>query len=251
MCLEQSAHRYSCFLTLTYADQFLPDRGSLVKEHLDNFFREERRDGPLRYLGCGEYGDVSFRPHYHVCIFGRDYGYGRKVLENWKFGHCFSGSLTMASMNYVCGYITKRMMKENDVRLERVDPTTGEIYRLAPEFRCMSLRPGLGAVALPALEAFLRAPAGRQYVLERGDVPREFRFDGKRYPIARYLREKLRDTAESLPALQFTRTVAKELSVLRYSQMALDADAQSRRAVAREISRVRSSRLREKRKGVI
>lgn len=84
---EEFKNKSSLFLTLTYNDEHLPMYGTLVKEHIQEFFKRLRwhigRD-KLRYYVVGEYGSQCpdheiincpvcgplQRPHYHAIIFG-------------------------------------------------------------------------------------------------------------------------------------------------------------------------------------
>ena len=68
-------------MTLTYDEKNLPDR--LKKEHLQKFIRNLRDDGKeIKYFACGEYGDTTNRPHYHMCIFGSDFRDGTEFKIN-------------------------------------------------------------------------------------------------------------------------------------------------------------------------
>lgn len=134
---ESSLHEQNCFVTLTYADQHMPDDGKINKVHVQKFFKALRRDGSkIRYIACGEYGGQTRRPHYHAIIFGRDYLEGSEpigagmythesVLECWRKGHISIAPVTMASICYVCGYVNKK-----------IDDTD--------TFSLMSRRPGIG-----------------------------------------------------------------------------------------------------------
>lgn len=49
--------------------------GDLHREDITNFIKRLRKfldkdDIKIRYFGCGEYGDLGKRPHYHLIIFG-------------------------------------------------------------------------------------------------------------------------------------------------------------------------------------
>lgn len=72
---EASLHKRNCFITLTYDEKNLPKNGSLQLEHVQLFLKRLRRGSqiPLRYFLCGEYGEKSARPHYHLCLFGDDF----------------------------------------------------------------------------------------------------------------------------------------------------------------------------------
>lgn len=87
--MELKYHERACFITLTYDDCHVPRRFysgdcfgspkpcfSLSKRDLQLFFKRLRKAFPenrIRYFGCGEYGPRTFRPHYHVILFGIDF----------------------------------------------------------------------------------------------------------------------------------------------------------------------------------
>lgn len=71
--MEAQQHKDNCFLTLTYAPEFLPADGSLVKRDLQLFIKRLRKafsGVKIRYFACGEYGEKFARPHYHLILFG-------------------------------------------------------------------------------------------------------------------------------------------------------------------------------------
>lgn len=127
---EASMWQHNSFLTLTYKDEELPADG-LVPKHLQAFIkrlrqRHYRRDsrlllvaGQLRYLACGEYGDQTQRPHYHLCLFNCGFAdqyqvagdlYESPLLnELWPYGAHRLGELTAASANYVAQYTLKKL----------------------------------------------------------------------------------------------------------------------------------------------
>uniref|UniRef100_A0AAU8B5M2 Replication initiator protein n=1 Tax=Dulem virus 90 TaxID=3145801 RepID=A0AAU8B5M2_9VIRU len=147
---EAKKHDESVFLTLTYDDDHLPENGSLVVSDLQKFFKRFRKahKRKVRYFACGEYGDKTFRPHYHVAFFNVGYGdfiplplkSGKEGLmckcSEWPFGHVHVGDLTTDSANYVAGYILKKQTGKN-----------AHFYKdlgLVPPFCVMSRRPGIG-----------------------------------------------------------------------------------------------------------
>lgn len=150
------------FITLTYDNEHLPSNGSLVYSDFQKFAKRLRFRGyPFRFYMCGEYGDRTGRPHYHACIFGTNFPdrylwkrtgagsliYRSPILEScWTAGHSSVGDLTFESAAYVARYVMKKitgdMAKEH---YKRVDPETGEVYWIEPEFCQMSLKPGIGA----------------------------------------------------------------------------------------------------------
>lgn len=159
---EATLHDRSCFLTLTYDDEHLPASRSLDVCHWQKFAkRVRRRVGPFRFFHCGEYGDLRHRPHYHACVFGIDF-HGDRILEPSRGFRLFSsavldelwgmgsmnriGDLTFLSAAYVARYCLKKVTgKKAAEHYERVDPDTGEVFSLKPEYTTMSRRPGIGS----------------------------------------------------------------------------------------------------------
>lgn len=102
---------------------------------------------------CGEYGEQTFRPHYHALLFGLDipdierfsvrrgYPVFRSALlsELWRCGNVELGSVTAASARYCAGYVLKQSGMP-----QPVDPSTGELMPVVKPYGRMSLRPGLG-----------------------------------------------------------------------------------------------------------
>lgn len=150
---EKRMYRESAFVTLTYADANLPGWGSLVKRDLQLFMKRLRKERPpgLRFFACGEYGEQTLRPHYHVLLLNSDFGdrrfrktspaggslYVSAELEKlWTVGNSWIGDVTPASAAYVAGYCVKKIHgREVDDARE-------------PEFRVMSRRPGIGSTWL-------------------------------------------------------------------------------------------------------
>ena len=74
--LEAKQYKYNYFVTLTYDDAFLPNRNSLCPKDLQLFIKRLRKHYSkkypgvkVRFLASGEYGDLSWRPHYHIILF--------------------------------------------------------------------------------------------------------------------------------------------------------------------------------------
>lgn len=159
---EAQLHEENCFLTLTYSDKNIPEGGTLVKKHFQDFMKRLRRfmgKERISYFHCGEYGEKSRRPHYHALIFGMDFPdkklykdthagplYVSAALERlWGWGFCTIGALTFESAAYCARYIMKKVTGDlAKSHYERVDPETGEITQLVPEYITMSLNPAIG-----------------------------------------------------------------------------------------------------------
>lgn len=159
---EAQLHRRNCFITLTYNDEHLPRPGSLVPGHLRDFFKRARHVlGPFRYFACGEYGDLNWRPHYHALLFGVDFpdrqpfkkrgdtiAYVSATLSRlWHHkGFCSVGEVTPQSAAYCARYALKKVGGEQaEFYYSELDPYTGELVPIEPEFSRMSLKPGIGA----------------------------------------------------------------------------------------------------------
>lgn len=148
---ENKLHNRSSFVTLTYDDKNLPPNNSLVKTDLQLFMKRLRKKygSGIRFYACGEYGDTTFRPHYHLLLFNLDFDDKRFLTETargdklyhspelatiWNKGHNWIGSVTYESCQYVARYILKKL--------------TGSQIALygnrEPEFTVMSRRPGIG-----------------------------------------------------------------------------------------------------------
>lgn len=116
----------------------------------------------VRFYMAGEYGEETWRPHYHALLFGYrpdDMKYWRKATANkgnlyespslekiWGLGRVLIGDVTYESANYVARYCLKKVTGVMaDEHYSRVDSETGEVYQLPPEFNQMSRKPGIGA----------------------------------------------------------------------------------------------------------
>lgn len=155
---ETKCHDETCFLTLTYSDENLPKNSSLVKTHVPLFIKRLRKSlepKKIRYFQCGEYGEQTKRPHYHMILFGHEFPdkkYLKKSGENtlytsekldklWTYGHCQIGDVTFDSARYVAGYCVDKLTGE--LGLQEYE-NTGRI----PPFATMSKQPGIGALWL-------------------------------------------------------------------------------------------------------
>lgn len=198
---EASMHESSIFVTLTYADEFLPDDFSLNKRDLQLFMKRLRKKlkQKIRFYACGEYGERFLRPHYHAIIFGwspddgvpwrktnKGHVYYRSSMleETWGMGHCEYGAVTAQNGAYVAGYALKKMRGAGDPeKYKRPSPITGEIVDVQPEFALMSNRPGIGGAWFDQFE---------------GDCfPSDFVIvNGEKRSVPRFYRNKLRGRFE-------------------------------------------------------
>ena len=163
---ESSCWPNSVFITLTYSDEFLPGNYGLNKAHFQKFVKRLRkRVAELKYFGCGEYGELKGRPHYHAIVYGEVTE--EDILAAWSFGRVYVGSVTHDSCNYVAGYIQKKLTGKKSV----------DVYgrRQAP-FALMSQGLGLAWAEVNA-QRLMYSP-----VLHRKGIPQA---------LPRYYRKKL------------------------------------------------------------
>lgn len=163
---ESQMHDDNSFITLTFNDQHLPDDNSLDIVVFQKFMKRLRkRLSPtlIRFYACGEYGEIYGRPHYHACIFGYSFPdktpwkttngvtiYRSALLEKiWPFGYSSIGNVNFQSAAYVARYILKKINGPDAMdHYEYINPETGEISNLKPEYTNMSRRPGIGSTWL-------------------------------------------------------------------------------------------------------
>lgn len=168
MCLEASEHVCSTFLTLTYADDALPEK--LDYDDIRTFLKRLRRNTPqrVRYFCCGEYGSKTGRPHWHLMLYGvPTLAKGHCHIKQWPHGGAYVGDVTPKSAAYVARYSLKSG-KHGDRNVVQ-----------------MSRRPGLGIPRLGAIAEYL---ATRQKEIDY--TPHWLRNDGRLYPLDRTAREK-------------------------------------------------------------
>jgi len=187
MILESYLHARSTFATLTYAPDRCPVDGSLQPRDLVLFLKRLRfniRPLKVRYFGVGEYGEETWRPHYHLALFGIGREAQADIEKAWGLGYVHCGDLTVKSAQYVAGYVTKKMTSVDDPRL------AGRY----PEFARMSRNPGIGALAVEAIAASMNDREGMKEIAREGDAPSVLRHGKTKMPLGRYLKERLRDS---------------------------------------------------------
>lgn len=161
--VEAEQYDSNYFITLTYDDDHLhhqaygDENGEAVlnsvlwKKDLQDFWKRLRKatGQMIRYYACGEYGDTTFRPHYHAIVFNLQlddlerFGgspamptFTSKFLSKiWKHGHVLVANVCYETCAYVARYVVKK--------------STGKLadfydyYNLTPEFVVMSRKPGI------------------------------------------------------------------------------------------------------------
>lgn len=188
--LELATSPLSAFVTLTYSDDNIPiENGQAVLKKEDvqlwlKRLREKIYPRKCRYFLVGEYGDRTYRPHYHLILYGVSSAESELLSSSWTLGFVHVGTPDPAALSYVCGYVTKKMTSKKDPRLNGKPP----------EFTLMSRKPGIGVGALPSIAAAYRTVSGKAHIEQNRWVGREVRIQGKKYPLGRYLMRKLTDS---------------------------------------------------------
>lgn len=154
---ESQLHDRNAFVTLTYRDDEIVlgnYRPTLYPKHLQDFWKRLRKrlgNESIRYFACGEYGESTYRPHYHACIFGFDFPdkkfytikngnrlYSSDMLDSvWSHGDTRIGDVTFESAAYIARYIVGKKLGDDAVFYDE--------ERIEPEFVVMSRKPGIGA----------------------------------------------------------------------------------------------------------
>lgn len=219
--LELNYHPEACWCTLTYDDKYLPP--TLDKFHLSRFMRRLRKEihpARVRFFGAGEYGEKTYRPHYHAILFGLPQ-HTAHVQAAWPHGYAQVDHLTPAAVSYVAGYCAKKIGWKLE-RGERIDYSTGEVYDYEPPFVLMSRRPGIGASAREHWRSW------RSFAV----------LGGNPMPVPRFLHQAWRDQAspEDLRVLE-----EEKLDAFNPSRMT-DYALRAREAIAISLSSINADK---------
>lgn len=182
------------FVTLTYENPPRSHNGlaTCLKDDLQKYFKRLRKremgNTNIKYYACSEYGEQLQRPHYHIILFNvkdklnihrawsvtRMGGIGIDII-----GMVHVGDVTPASINYVSGYIGKKIgipLTDYDDRL--------------PEFSLMSKN--MGTYYIDKSKEFHNETLTGYTVL-----------DGVKHPLPRYYKNKIfNDETKNLVSLK-------------------------------------------------
>lgn len=188
-------HKCNSFITLTYADEHLPDDYSVQVRTWQIFMKKFRHavESRVRFFACGEYGDQTLRPHYHALIFGHDFDdkvvfqktdhgpvFTSETLTNlWGLGHATTAAVNYKTAAYVARYVVKKVSGDQaDEHYWRLNPQTLRMVRVQPEFSVQSRRPGLGT---SWFDRFKTDAFPSDFIV----------LDGKKLPVPRFYTKKL------------------------------------------------------------
>lgn len=199
------------FLTLTYSDQCCP--ASLDPAHLRDMFKRLRyhlEGKKVTYYACGEYGRSTWRPHYHVGLFGHWFDAGvykdcSPWAEIWPFGGVHVTRFNPATALYCAKHLAKGVRPEKEHKF------------MHPEFARMSRRPALGARYVEeVLAAYYTSAAGAFELAATLDVPTAILgVDNRSAPLGRFLRRRLRSAIGWEPSVPELAAAVKEVEALR------------------------------------
>lgn len=196
--LEQSYEKFgSSFVTLTYNEIHHPQDGSLQPDDLRSFLkhlRERTGVGSFRYFAVGEYGDRSWRPHYHLALFGVPPTFENAIAKSWSVrtgegherelrGFIKVDFLTHERAGYIAGYCTKKLTNAKDTSLNGRHPEF---------FRCSKFPP-LGAAFYAHYRDLLFTDKGARIVAAAQGIPRRYKFGGRTFPHGKYWQKWLVD----------------------------------------------------------
>lgn len=182
--LEAKYQDSAYFITLTYSDEFLnmasvPNEDgeiettipTLLKKDVQDFMKRLRKGlkEKVRYFVVGEYGSKTWRPHYHMLLFGikkTDIELQKYLLEKWQKGRIDIGTVTPASIRYCTNYMIQKAGFKNEI--------------IEPPFALMSK--GIGSEYITKHKKFHQSDLKRNYLVFE---------DGQKSRLPRYFRKKL------------------------------------------------------------
>lgn len=176
--LESTLYKHNYFITLTYDEEHLEYNEELIDQDgrswtdngnflptiktetfetflntLRKIFEREYHHKGIRFIGCGEYGEESARPHYHLILLNCPFPaetffepriknnnvyYRNTILERaWKKGISNICEANWQTMSYTARYITKKVNGEAEIELYYANGIIKEFFR-------QSRDPGIG-----------------------------------------------------------------------------------------------------------
>ena len=197
--MESKMHEKSAFITLTYADEYLPSGAHLDIVHCQNFIRTLRkhmRPRQLRYLLVGEYGTEKQRPHYHAVLFGIGSEELISILPKvWTKGSVEPnrfkpyGDLSVKNARYLARYVTKKLHSEKldgrpkEFQIQSRSPAIGDafIQQIADIWKGSGLVPAHILNKVPSsLAEYISGIRGTYTRFQTNTI----RIGGKKYPTS-------------------------------------------------------------------
>lgn len=185
------------FFTLTYDNDHIPQDYSVSREDLWHFIRrlKQSQKQQLRYFCVSEYGDNTFRPHYHGILFNLDNSLNNHdnflsfLQIKWKSGFVSTAPVTFRRLNYVVKYCIKSK------------PVDG---RHKP-FMCCNHRPAIGECFLtPQMVNFIK-----------NEKKTLIQYYGYTRPLPKFYRKRIFDAYDN-------KIIQDKLNELRYNKKVED-----------------------------
>lgn len=193
--LESFQHQHNYFITLTYDEDQIKTGPSgnptCCRDDVSTFINSLRKKFErlghkgVRYFGCTEYGDLSFRPHAHLILFNcpipdltldfidddgnithrsSKYGpmfYSQFIKDLWHYGFITIEDANYNTEAYVSRYIMKKQKGQSGEKVYR------ETLQVEPPKLFMSLKPAIGGQFLMDNEDYLLSDP--QLIVPRAD----------------------------------------------------------------------------------
>lgn len=104
------------FCTFTYSPENLLDNELSVRDvqHYIRRLRKSLPDTRVKYMFCGEYGELYGRKHYHGLLYFDKFIDYEVVAKNWPFGIVDIAPFTPARAGYVAKYSVKQLFSDVD-----------------------------------------------------------------------------------------------------------------------------------------
>lgn len=191
--LEAHLNMENLFITLTYDDEHLPEKSSLVPNDLTLYFKRLRKalyPKKFRYFAVGEYGESGVRkinPHYHIIAFGIGQSDLKKVSGVWRAGFEYFGEVNEKSIGYITGYVTKGIKDAESM-------TYYAMHGLNPEFM-RSSKGGPGGLGIEVIKCIAKKLKESGHY--DGNPIYSIKLGRKRWPLGRYLTIKLAEFLET------------------------------------------------------
>lgn len=165
----QSRNYSGHFVTLTYRDEFLGSN-NLDYRDIQLFLKRlrKRTSGRIKFYAAGEYGEQTFRKHWHLVLFGNINRYD--ILKSWTFGGCDLKPINRNRLRYTLKYLDKEDWFDPKLFMKLHDKTPP----------CHHMSNGIGAAWLDA----------HKDELECGYIEVARRGGKKIIPVPRYYRDK-------------------------------------------------------------
>lgn len=132
--------------------------------NIRQIFNRKYDHNGIRFLACGEYGDKTMRPHYHVLLFnapftandleykfsnmnGDQYFVSKLLDRAWGQGIAVVSPANWTNAAYTARYVMKKQTGENAVEMY-------DTIGIRPPFIRASNNPGIGGLAYRGFETF-------------------------------------------------------------------------------------------------